>query len=349
MDDAPSSPTAAPIAPLLVVSNVEGDHHETGAHPENGSRTLAAFRGLRVAEVLDVALLRGARVATRDELCSVHEPAYIDALEAFCADGGGELDASTPVSRGSWSTALLSAGAGLEAIDALRGGLAESAFVVTRPPGHHARPGSGMGFCLFNNVAIAARQLVDHGERVAIIDWDVHHGNGTQEAFWDDDRVLFTSLHQSPHYPYSGSLRETGGSNASGCTINVPLPAGATGDVFQLAFDELVEPAVRSFAPTWILISAGFDAHRHDPLGDLSLSAADFADLTVRVRQLAPSTGRLLLFLEGGYDLDALGRCVGATASALCDGDYRPEHATSGGPGRDAVRHAAEAHRIAAW
>ena len=336
-------------SPLLVISNLEGDQHETGNHPENESRTHAAFRGLRNSEVLDVALVEGARAATRAELRAVHTEAYLDALEAFCARGGGELDASTPVSSGSWDTALLSAGAGIGAIDALREGRAASAFVVTRPPGHHARPSAGMGFCLFNNVAVAAHHLVDHGERVAIVDWDVHHGNGTQEAFWDDDRVLFTSLHQSPHYPYSGSLSETGGPNAPGSTINVPLPPGATGDVLQLAFDELIEPAIRAFAPTWILVSAGFDAHRDDPLGDLELSARDFADLAARARQLAPSKGRLVLFLEGGYDLDALSRCVGATASALCDGDYRPEHASAGGPGRDAVRHAAEAHRIATW
>ncbi len=337
------------VAPLLVISNLDGDHHETGNHPENESRTHAAFRGLRNAEVLDVAVVEGARAATRDELRAVHDESYLVRLEAFCAQGGGELDASTPVRRGSWDTALLSAGAGIQAVEALREGRAASAFVVTRPPGHHARPSAGMGFCLFNNVAIAARHLVDHGERVAIIDWDVHHGNGTQEAFWDDDRVLFASLHQSPHYPYTGSLHETGGPNAPGCTINVPLPPGATGDVFQLAFDELIEPAVRAFAPTWILVSAGYDAHRDDPLGDLELSARDYADLALRVRELAPLTGRLVLFLEGGYDLDALSRSVGATASALCNGDYRPEHASGGGPGRDAVRHAAEAHRLAAW
>ena len=331
---------------LLVVSNRDVDRHVTGEHPEQGPRTAAALDGLESAGLREAVHWLASRPASIEELRSVHTPEYIARLETFCAAGGGDLDADTPVCAGSWSTALHAAGGGIAAVEALDAGVANAGLVLARPPGHHARPGSGMGFCLFNNVAIAAAHLANRGERVVVLDWDVHHGNGTQEAFWNDDRVLFVSIHQYPYYPGSGRVNETGGPPARGCTINVPVPAGATGDVYLEAFDTLIAPASAEFAPTWVLVSAGFDAHRDDPLADVLLTSADFADLTRRVRTLAPRHGRLLLFLEGGYDLDALRNSVGASAAALCDVAFRPEPATNGGPGRDGVQKAIEAHRI---
>jgi acetoin utilization deacetylase AcuC-like enzyme len=198
-----------------------------------------------------------------------------------------------------------------------------------------------MGFCLLNNVAVAAAAIADGGERVVIVDWDVHHGNGTQDIFWDDPRVLYVSTHQWPAYPGTGRASETGGPGAPGLTVNVPLPPGATGDVALAAIDEVVAPEVEAFAPDWVLISAGFDAHRDDPLADLAWSAADFADLTQRVAGFVSRPGRVVAFLEGGYDLAALSRSVGATVADLAGATFRPEPATNGGPGRDAVALAA--------
>jgi acetoin utilization deacetylase AcuC-like enzyme len=200
-----------------------------------------------------------------------------------------------------------------------------------------------MGFCLLNNVAIAAARLAASGERVAIVDWDVHHGNGTQEIFWDDPRVLYFSTHQSPHYPGTGGMGETGGEGAPGLTVNVPLPAGTSGDGLRCAVDDLLAPVLAQFRPGWVLVSAGFDAHRDDPLAGFLLTAGDFADLAHRVRALAPS-GRVVAFLEGGYDLDALAASVGATASALAGGDYVPEPRSTGGPGPGVVAAAKAVH-----
>ena len=335
--------------PLLVVTNEGVDRHDTGSHPECGPRTISALAGIEVAEVGDAVTVLASRAATVSELTDLHTPAYVASLERFCAGGGGKLDQDTPVGTGSWTTALHSAGAGLLALETLDRGEADAAFVITRPPGHHARPNGGMGFCLFNNVAVTAAHLANRGERVFILDWDVHHGNGTQEAFWDDDRVLFASLHQYPYYPGSGAVDETGGANARGKTINIPLPAGATGDVYLQAFDTLLAPAVADFVPTWVLVSAGFDAHRDDPLADVMLTAGDFAALTRRVQGIIPVGGRLMLFLEGGYDLDALTRSVAATTSVLCDGSYTSERESNAGPGNAAVNDAVEAHRAAAW
>jgi acetoin utilization deacetylase AcuC-like enzyme len=240
-------------------------------------------------------------------------------------------------------TARLSAGAGLVAIEALRRGEAGAAFVATRPPGHHATATRAMGFCLLNNVAIGAAALAAAGERVAIIDWDVHHGNGTQDIFWDDPRVLYVSTHQSPAYPGTGHADEVGGSAAVGTTLNVPLPPGSRGDALRAAFDELIAPAVEEFAPTWVLISAGFDAHRDDPLASLEWSAGDYADITAAVAALAPQRGRVVAYLEGGYDLAALRRSAGATIASLAGTKWRPEGATDRGDGRDVVAFARRA------
>ncbi len=300
-------------------------------------RVRAALAGLSDAGLQDAVVHLEPRRATFEELSRVHPVAYLEALRAFCEAGGGALDPDTEAGPGSWDTALLAAGAVLAAVDGLDAGAGDAAFVAARPPGHHALPDRAMGFCLFNNVAVAAAVLAERGERVAVVDWDVHHGNGTQAVFWDDPRVLYVSTHQWPLYPGTGALHETGGRRSPGTTINVPLPAGATGDVMLEAFDGLVAEAMEAFVPTWVLVSAGFDAHRADPLAGLALSASDFGALSRRVRGFVPGPGRVVAVLEGGYDLDAVRLSAGATAAALLGVSYRPEPSTSDGPGAEVL------------
>ena len=322
---------------LLVATNDTEDHHDTWpGHPERAARSRAALDGLVEAGLHDAVARVDRREATREELASVHDAAYLDRLEAIC-DAAVELEGPTPTVPGSYRTSLLAAGAGLAVVDGLAAGDGDAGLVVVRPPGHHATPARGMGFCLLNNLAVTAAALAERGERVLVVDWDVHHGNGTQAAFWDDPRVLFVSTHQRGLYPNSGYVDEVGGASALGLNVNLPLPAGTTGDVLQEAMATVVAPAVERFAPTWVLVSAGFDGHRADPLADFDLSAGDFADLTAVVRGFAPSDGRTVLFLEGGYDLDALRISVGAAAAAALGERYRPEGATAGGPGLDAL------------
>jgi len=325
---------------VLILSALgELDRHETGRwHPERPAR-LEAVR-LGVADAVgddDLVVAVRARPAPREEVVRVHSERYVWSLERLAAGGGGELDPDTPVSPGSWDTALLAAGAGLAVIDELvtRGG--GVGFAAVRPPGHHARRGVGMGFCLLNNVAIAAAALAEQGERVLIVDWDVHHGNGTQEVFWDDPRVMYVSMHQSPLYPGTGRVAEAGGPNALGTTINFPLPAGTTGEMYRRALDEVVAEAVDGFAPGWVLVSAGFDAHRDDPLAGHALTAGDYAELAWRVGAFAPRDGRLVLFLEGGYDLAALRRSVAATIGRLLGTFESDEAPTQGGPGSETI------------
>ncbi len=315
--------------------------HDTGpGHPERASRLRAVNDGIRRSKVADAVVVLERREAGREELERVHRADYLDSLEERCAAGGGFLDSDTVVSRGSWRAALAAAGAGLAAVDGLRRGEADAAFLAVRPPGHHALPDRAMGFCLINNVAVTAAALASGGERVCVVDYDAHHGNGTQHVFFADSRVAYASLHEWPLYPGTGRLDETGTGRAAGTTCNVPLPAGATGDVYLMALDEVVEPFVERFAPDWLLVSAGFDAHRDDPITGLGLSAGDFADVTARVAGMAPR-GRLIAFLEGGYDLAGLRHSVQAALPALLGeaespGD-RVEPATGGGPGRVSV------------
>jgi acetoin utilization deacetylase AcuC-like enzyme len=324
---------------LAVVTNQPVDRHDAPAgHPERAARSRATLQGIAAAGIDDALLDIAPRAATVDELALVHDRDYLASMAALCEAGGGRLDADTYVAPGSWETATLAAGAGIVACETLAAGEADAAFVVARPPGHHASAARPMGFCIVNSVGVAAGWLASRGERVLIVDWDVHHGNGTQEVFWDDPDVLFFSLHEEGIYPWSGSHMETGGANAPGTTINVPLPAGSTGDAMRAALDDVLIPAAEAFGPTWVLVSAGFDAHRYDGLARLRFSATDFADAAERVARLAPSPGRLALFLEGGYDLECLRLSMGAAAAAAVGERFRPEPVSSGDTGVDQVR-----------
>ena len=281
--------------------------HDTGrGHPERPARVPAVLQGIERAGLAEAVLYKALRSATILELGLAHDEAFLGVLERFCAAGGGNVDPDTVVVPASWDAALAAAGAGLTAIEALDCGEGDAAFCAVRPPGHHATFGRSMGFCLLNSVAVAARYAqAELGlERVAIVDYDVHHGNGTEAIFRGDDSVLFVSLHQWPFYPGTG-----GPGTSDETTLNLPLPAGAGDAEYRSAFAELVEPAVRDFAPDLLLVSAGFDAHAEDPLGQLEVSEAGFRELSQRCAALAP---RVAAVLEGGYNLRTLPGLVAA-------------------------------------
>jgi acetoin utilization deacetylase AcuC-like enzyme len=285
--------------------------HDTGwHHPERAARIPAVVSGVHEAG-LDVVELEAPRVS-RPLLEGVHRSDYVDAIERFCRSGGGSLDPDTVAVAASWEAALRSAGAGPAAVDALRRGDAEAAFVATRPPGHHALAARAMGFCLFNNIAVTAAALVAAGERVAIVDWDVHHGNGTQETFRDTDQVLYVSWHEYPAYPGTGGIDEIGATGAGATTINFPFPTGTGGGPYRWTMATVVAPVLAAFAPDWILVSAGYDAHRSDPLAGIRLVADDYRVLGAAVAA-GIDPGRLVFFLEGGYHLDAMRHSVTAT------------------------------------
>ena len=332
---------------MLAVSSLhELDRHETSPHhPECPPRLAAAWHGLMAADLREAISIVEPRHATQQDLERVHTTAYINQIEAMCAAGGGALDPDTRVSAGSWDTARLAAGAGLALIDTVERGEASAGFALVRPPGHHAMTDRAMGFCVFNNVAVAARSLTARGERVLIVDWDVHHGNGTQAIFWNDPSVLFVSSQLQNHWPFSGEVHETGGPGSSGGIINLPFPQHTTGDVFLRAYETVVAEAVDAFKPTWTLISAGFDSHRDDPLGGLGLSGGDYYLMAQRLATITPK--RTVLFLEGGYNLTATALSVGATAAALVNQHYATEPPTNAGPGTQTVELASLAHQAA--
>lgn len=322
---------------ILVASHPQFLLHDTGpGHPERPARLTAVMDGISAAGLRDAVVPFEPDPAPWQAIERVHPGRYLLALEEFAAVGGGHLDADTVLSEESFAALLRAAGAGLDAVARLDDGQGDVAFCAVRPPGHHATPGKAMGFCLVNNVAVTAAALADRGERVLIVDYDAHHGNGTQDAFFRDPRVTYVSFHEYPLYPGTGAIDETGWGDGVGTTINFPLPAGATGDVYRAGLDEVVRPLVEQWEPTWLILSAGFDAHRLDPLTGLDLSAGDFADLTSELVGMVPK-GRCIVYLEGGYDLDALAMSSGAALSALVGGTYRPEAATDGGPGRHVV------------
>lgn len=287
--------------------------HDTGFHPERKERLLSIMAYLKETGMMDQLKLADPRYAELDEIEYIHSKDYIEQVKTY-SEYEIPLDIDTPMCKYSYNVALLAAGGGIKAVDAV---LDESdcSFALVRPPGHHAEPDRGMGFCIFNNVAIAARHAQKKGKkRVLIVDWDVHHGNGTQEAFYEDASVLYFSTHQYPHYPGTGWIDEVGRGEGKGYNINVPLPEGTDDAGFIAAFEEILVPAALEFKPDAILISAGQDACADDGLAQMRMSADGFGVLASMVKSIANKTGngKIAAVLEGGYDLTLLARSVAA-------------------------------------
>jgi acetoin utilization deacetylase AcuC-like enzyme len=308
--------TTALITHLACLDHDMGPHH-----PECPDRLHAVLHALEAEEFAPL-LRETAPEATIEQLTRVHPLNYVEALLAIRPELGEQvaLDGDTSMGQGSAEAALRAAGAGILAVDAVMEGWARSAFAAVRPPGHHAEPDRPMGFCLFNNAAVAARhaQAAHGAERVAIVDFDVHHGNGSQAIFWDDKSVLYASTHEMPLFPGTGALSERGEHNQ---IVNVPLSAGDGGETFREAMDTVILPRLHDFAPDLIIISAGFDAHYRDPLGNLQLTEADFAWATRALAKIARrhAGGRIVSLLEGGYDLQGLARSAAAHVQALME------------------------------
>ena len=295
--------------------------HDLRGHPENQQRLRQILSVLEKHGTLELLTHVPAVPITSDRLARAHEPHYVEQVRQVAQRGGGHLDADTYVRSASYDAALMAAGGLIEATRAVLDGELDNAFALVRPPGHHALRGRGMGFCLFNNVAIAAHYaLAEHGlDRVFIVDFDVHHGNGTQDEFEADPAVMYVSTHQYPYYPGTGYWNETGRGDGEGSIINVPLGGGVGDQGFARIFQEIVAPAAWRFQPELILVSAGYDAHWDDPLAYMQLSIGGYADIAQALKDLADELcgGRVVFTLEGGYHLEALAYSVLNTFGVL--------------------------------
>ena len=295
--------------------------HDTGTHVENAQRLVAIMSNLEENNLKDKLVLLSPRAATIDELAAVHAPEYISTIQNQAERGGGWLDPDTVTSSGSYNAAIHAAGGALTAVDAVMNRQVNSAFALVRPPGHHATCWQAMGFCLFNNIAIAAKYAMANFDiqRILIVDFDVHHGNGTQDTFYADPHVLYFSTHEYPFYPGTGSIDETGARDGEGFTVNVPLLAGWGDDEYQAVFEDILAPAAERFEPQLIMVSAGYDAHWADSLASMQVSISGFARLVEITKTLADMLcqGRMVFTLEGGYHLEALALSVGATLDIL--------------------------------
>ena len=295
-------------------------HFAGRSHPERPERLEVM---IEMAESLkrDHLQFRAPRMATLDEIALCHGPDYIRVVERTSHLDRFDFDPDTHTSRESYRTALLSAGGVLTAVEAVLDGAAENAFAIVRPPGHHALPNRAMGFCFFNNVAIAAEWLIRHKglKRVMVIDWDLHHGNGTQDIFYDSAEVLYASAHQFPHYPGTGSMQEVGAGEGLGYTVNAPMPAEFGDGEYLRVFDELIMPIGRAFKPQFILVSAGFDCHWRDPLGEMQVTEDGFAQMMRRIKRFAAETceGKIVAALEGGYNLEAIANSGAAVINEM--------------------------------
>ncbi len=295
--------------------------HITGRHPESPARLAAIDRRLEERGLIAQCTTGAIRPATREELIRLHGGDYVDQVRAYAAQGGGRIEADTVVCPESFDIAAHATGTALAAVDAVLNGTDSTALVLARPPGHHALPDSAMGFCLFNNVALAAEHaLRTHDlERVLIVDWDVHHGNGTQDVFYDREDVTFFSAHRSPFYPGTGASDETGRGRGLGTTFNLPLAFGVARREYLTRFERMLHDAATKCRPQLVLISAGFDAHRLDPIGSLGLETEDFARLTTMLQGVANDYcgGRIVSLLEGGYNTEALADSVAVHLETL--------------------------------